>query len=57
MIIETIDPNSGALLFKKDKEGLTLEEAVEDIALLKKEITSLKKRLTTLENKLNSPKE
>lgn len=57
MIVETIDPNSGAILFKKDKEGLTLDQAVEDIASLKKEITALKRRMTMLENKLNSPTE
>lgn len=54
MIVETIDPNSGAILFKKDKEGLTLEKAVEDIEFLKKENTALKRRITMLDNKLNS---
>lgn len=54
MIIEEIDPNSGAILFKKDKESQTLEDAVKSIESLKKEITALKRRLTILENSSNT---
>lgn len=43
MIIEKVDPNSGAILFKKDKESTDLERAL-------KEIEELKKRVTILES-------
>lgn len=31
MIVEKIDPNSGAILFKKDKESINLEKALKRI--------------------------
>lgn len=50
MIKEVIDPNSGAILFKKDEESLTLEDAVKRIESLENKCKSLEKRIKTLEN-------
>ena len=48
MIKEVIDPNSGAILFKKDEESLTLEYAVKRIESLETKCKNLEKRLKTL---------
>lgn len=48
-IREVVDKRSGAILFKKDKESLTLEQAVKQIAEMQKTINSLEKRVKKLE--------
>lgn len=48
-IQEKVDPVSGAILFKKDKESITLKQAVVQIEKLQKTIISLEKRLKKLE--------
>ena len=41
MIVEKIDPNSGAILFKKDRESQNLETALKDIEELKDRVSRL----------------
>lgn len=48
-IREVVDKRSGAILFKKDKESITLEQAVKTIAEMQKTITTLEKRIKKLE--------
>lgn len=50
MIKEVIDKGSGAILFKKDSESLTLEEVVKRLDKLEKENKELKKRIKSLED-------
>lgn len=51
MIKEVLDKGSGAILFKKDPESLTLEEVVKRVEKLEKENKELKKRIKSLEDK------
>lgn len=50
MIKEVLDKGSGAILFKKDPESLTLEEVVKRVEKLEKENKELKKRIKSLED-------
>lgn len=50
MINEVIDKGSGAILFKKDNESLTLEEAVKRLDILEREYKSLEERIKLLED-------
>lgn len=43
MRVEKIDPNSGAILFKKDEESINLEIAMKKIAELEERIKKLEK--------------
>ena len=45
MIVEKLDPSSGAILFKEDEESLLIKR-------LEKKIEELEKRVDYLENKL-----
>ena len=49
MIVEVKDPATGAILFKKDKESLTLEDLVKRVSDLEKKNKQLEKRIKTLE--------
>lgn len=53
MIVEVVDKNSGAILFKKDKESLTLEAVVKELEELKKKNSKLEKRIKALEESLS----
>lgn len=55
-LVEKIDKHSGAILFKKDKESLSLEKAIKQIDELQKTITSLEKRVKKLEKTIESLK-
>lgn len=50
MIVEQVDPNSGAILFKKDRESLLLEELKNTVDSLVSTIENLEYRISLLEN-------
>ena len=50
MTREVIDKDSGAILFKKDDESLTLEEAVKRLDILEREYKRLEERIKLLED-------
>jgi chaperonin cofactor prefoldin len=52
MIKEVIDKGSGAILFKKDSESLTLEDLMKRVDRLESENNKLKKRIEILEKGL-----
>lgn len=54
MIVEKVDPVSGAVLFKKDKESKDLEYAMQKIEELTKVTESQDKRIKKLENRLKT---
>lgn len=54
MIVEVQDPESGAILFKKDKESLTLEDLMKRVVDLEKKNKQLEKRIKSLEDKEES---
>lgn len=47
---EVLDKSSGAILFKKPKGVVSLEDLKKEVDSLKKENTALKKRVTKLES-------
>ena len=49
MINEVLDPHSGAILFKKDKESLTIERLEEKVKKLESDNTELFRRVGQLE--------
>lgn len=43
--VEVYDKGSGAILFKRDKDGKTLDEAIKRIEALEKRVSKLEKAL------------
>lgn len=54
MIEEYKDPNSGAIIFRKDKESKALDDVLALTAELKKKCASLERRCSSLENKIKT---
>ena len=49
MIIEKVDKHSGAILFKRDKESITLESLVKEVDSLRKKVNKLERTVKKLE--------
>lgn len=49
MIREVVDKETGAILFKKDKETQNIEYLLDEVAKLKKYTSRLEKRIRSLE--------